>query len=89
MRPDQFRLALRPSIPELLVRHVGRYVWGWRREAFAVLAAGWLVGRATALAGPTGGRWLLASLAVVVMVVPRAEIPARALAVGSTRVRSF
>ncbi len=75
MRPDQFRLALRPSIPELLVRHVGRYVWGWRREAGAVIAAGWLVGRATALAGPTGGRWLLASLAVVVMVVPRLRRP--------------
>ncbi len=76
LRPDQFRLALRPSIPELLVRHVGRYVWGWRREAATVLAAGWLFGRAVALAGPTGGRWLLVALALVVAAVGRLRRPA-------------
>ncbi|MCK9893365.1 FtsK/SpoIIIE domain-containing protein [Frankia sp. AgB32] len=75
MRPDEFRLALRPSIPELLVKHVGRYVWGWRREAVTVLAAGWLFGRAVVLAGPTGARWLLVALALVVAVVGRLRRP--------------
>ncbi|EIV94708.1 FtsK/SpoIIIE domain-containing protein [Frankia sp. QA3] len=72
-RPDQYRLALRPSVAELLVRHVGRHVWGWRREAVTLVAVLLVYRRCVALVGPTGGRWLFLALLVVVAVVPAAR----------------
>ncbi|MCM3922248.1 FtsK/SpoIIIE domain-containing protein [Frankia sp. AiPs1] len=70
LRPDQYRLALRPSVVELLVRHVGRHVWGWRREAATLVAVLLVYRRCVALVGPTGGRWLFLAVLVVVAVVP-------------------
>lgn len=46
IRTDQFRLALRPSVAEVLFRHVVRYLWGWRREAVAVVGVVLLYRRA-------------------------------------------
>ncbi len=77
-RPDQYRLALRPSVAELLVRHVGRHVWGWRREAVALVAVVAGYRRALAVAGPVGGRLLLVAVVLAVAVVP----PVRRAVVG-------
>lgn len=70
LRPDQYRLALRPSVPELLLRHVGVHLWAWHREAVTLLAVLVAYRRAVGLAGPTGGPWLLVAVTVLVAMVP-------------------
>jgi S-DNA-T family DNA segregation ATPase FtsK/SpoIIIE len=68
-----WRLAIRPSVPSMVARHVLRRVWDWRREAGALLAVVWLVGWLDAQEGAAHGRMVLLVAAGVVFGVPRSR----------------
>lgn len=70
MRKDQFRLSLRPSVPELLVRYGLRHIWGWRREVLALLVLLMVPQSIIGRFGSFWGRGLLLGLVLVVLVVP-------------------
>ncbi|MDT3440969.1 FtsK/SpoIIIE domain-containing protein [Pseudofrankia sp. BMG5.37] len=61
-----FRLTVRPSVPWMLARYVGRWVWDWRREAVALVVLWWLAG----VFGPGAGRVGLLVLVAVVFALP-------------------
>ncbi|KPM53805.1 hypothetical protein ACG83_21910 [Frankia sp. R43] len=71
LRPDTFRLRMRPSVPELVVRYGVRLVVGWRRELGVLVGALWLWGQLAGLVGADGARVLLGVAVLAVAVVGR------------------
>nr|WP_326828393.1 FtsK/SpoIIIE domain-containing protein [Parafrankia elaeagni] len=69
LRPDNFRLRLRPSVWELAFKYGARTLWGWRRELGVLGGLVWLRGQLAGLFGADGGMVVLGVLAVLVLVV--------------------
>jgi len=61
-----YRMALRPSVPTLLLRYVGRWLWDWRREFAALFGFFWLAD----VFGPGAGRIGFLFVVGLVLVVP-------------------
>ncbi|CAI7977505.1 DNA segregation ATPase FtsK/SpoIIIE, S-DNA-T family [Frankia sp. Hr75.2] len=74
LRPDNFRLRLRPSVWELAFKYGARTLWGWRRELGALLGLVWLHGQLTGAFGADGGMVAFGVLALLVVVVRPARV---------------
>jgi len=67
IRGHRYRLYMRPSVLELLVRYVLRWLWAWRRE-IATVAALWWWSRLLVTDPATG--WTVAGLVGVALTAP-------------------